>query len=276
MSLQFQNSMERYATAAATLWRGWRPKSSPQCMQAVERAIIPLVSFMPRLSLNWYNTPRIHDFGYHMPGNWSVNLNSYHSTLNLPFGHFIEWVTTPYHECRHAEQTYRIAQGVLAGDMELPGRDMHQQFRAYQPRGVQQIRQAFETGRPLDMNSGQRKQVLRGWLGIPAEVVDHADSHRSYFSNYLGSTSGHLTWYDHHANPVKDAVVDWMKAGYHGELSTINRRAQAMAGKAGGFGRMYMSLAVEKDAYGLEKQLQRLILAKLGKSLPANANETPP
>jgi hypothetical protein len=268
MSLQFENTITIYAEQCCTLWRNWRTLNQPARLSTIKQAISRCIAFLPKLSIKDYNENDLGDFGYHMPSDWSVNLNKHHSYVsNIDFDSFIEWATTPYHESRHAEQTYRIAQGMLCGELDLPGKGRARQTQAMTAnRRPREIIRAHNTGKPLDVDATTRKQTIKNWLGIPMSVITHADSHRSYFQTYCKSAV--RPWYEKRKDPVKNAVIDWMKMSYDKEMRVIDSKAQAKAGKSKGFGRMYGSLPEEKDAFGVEGYLQDKVCRKLGMVRP--------
>jgi len=276
MSLQFEPAINQYAQSVIKMWQDWRTLTPQQRVDGLKTAIKSCVQFLPSLVIRTYNEADMGSYGYHMPADFSVNLNEHHGQFtNILFDDFIEWATTPYHESRHAEQTYRIAQGVLSGELELPRRGFAQQMQTMQGRSPSDIRNALQSGKPMEIDRTLRIRTLRDWLKVPMSVITHADTHRSYFDNYCKSDPGR-PWYDKRVNPIKNAVIDWMKTSYDTQLSVIDRKAQANAGKSRGFGRMYQTLAEEKDAFGLEKYLQGKICKVLQKTRPQDGFHAPP
>jgi hypothetical protein len=274
MSLQFDQPIIHFGNECCDLWRTWLASTAAQRLEKLKQAIRSCVQFLPALTINSYLDANPGDFGFHQPGNWSVNLNSLHSQANyILFDNFIEWATTPYHESRHAEQTFRIAQGVLSGEIELPGKGFSEQMQVLAGRSPRDIRQALETHKPLELNRATRVQTLQAWLKVPMPVVDFADTQRSQFGTYCHSQVP--AWYQHRADPLKNAVIDWMKMSYDTQMRVIDRRAQN-ARSARGFGRMYQTLAEEKDAYGCEGYLQDRICRELHKTRPDDGYHAAP
>jgi hypothetical protein len=284
MSLQFDQHLTNYATVCASLWTPWRATSEIACVNVLLNALRACTNtFLPAINYGNYNNNRLEDYGVTYPHLWRIDINVYHATkLNLPLYQFLEWVTTPFHETRHAEQTYRVIQGVLAGEIEMPGETIHRRTqRALKGKRPGDIVRALESQRPFDViDADTRKNILKDWLRekkgrtpIPDVVIDHADINRDDFANYC--LSGAPSWYDRRGpGAVKSAVIDWMNFTWHpitGE--ELDRRAQA---GLGGFQRMYRTTPEEKDAYGIERVVQGKILALLGKTREANGNDTPP
>jgi hypothetical protein len=280
MSLQFEASMNTYAQNISGLWATWRGKSTNQLFNEAITAIRSCTTFLPAIDYRPYTTADWGDYGVQYPSLWRIDINRHHAMFDdIELEDFIEWVITPYHESRHAEQTYRVAQGVLCGEITLPGKDLANRMQAAMVgRSPREIARAFETGRPLEVvDSVTRKRIVQDWLDIPMAVIDHADAHRSYFQNFLQSSTP--AWLDQRRDPLKNAVIDWMKASYDHHLGELDRKAQNFVGEhteTGGYARFYETLPEEKDAYGIEGAVKTKILANIGKSLPADAHDTPP
>lgn len=84
---------------------------------------------------------------------------------------------------------------------------------------------------------------------------------------------------DQRRDPLKNAVIDWIKASYDHHLGDLDRRAQNFEGErsaTGGYARSYETLPEERDAYGIEGSVKDEILGNLGKNLPADRADTPP
>ena len=274
MSLQFESVMNHYSTAAAQLWLDWRSLTRHERLDFALRAIKRATPFLPGITYGSYWASDWGDYGVHYPGLWSIEINRYHPRhSDIELEDFIEWVLTPFHETRHAEQTYRIAQGVLAGELVPPGKNLHRKFQAVMAgKSPRDIVKALESGNPFAVvDQTVRKRVVQEWLDVPMEVINHADSHRSYFKNFLASRTPQ--WLDYRADGLKNAVIDWMKSSYDHHLGEIDRRAQD---GDKGWDRFYMTLSEEKDAYGIEGFVSKKILERIGKRLPRDANVTPP
>lgn len=274
MSLQFQSCIDAYSRTAAGLWNDWRTKNQMNRLQTALNAIRRATPFLPAVQYDSYSTPDWGDYGVHYPGLWRIEINRYHPAhANITLEDFIEWVMTPFHETRHAEQTYRIAQGVLAGELVPPGQNLQRIIQAaLAGRPPREVAQALESHNPLEVVSADvRKRIVREWLQVPAVVINHADVHRAYFANFLASNVP--SWLAYRRDGLRSAVIDWMKASYDGYLGEIDRRAQ---NQEAGWDRMYMTLPEEKDAYGIEGAVKEKILEFLGKDLDTDANDTPP
>lgn len=274
MSLQFQSCINAYSKAAADLWRVWRTKNRHQRMDLAITAIKRATPFLPAIQYDSYWKSKWGDYGVHYPSLWRIDINRYHPKHNdIRLEDFIEWVMTPFHETRHAEQTYRIAQGVLAGKLIPPGQNLARLLQAAMAgRPAKEVAQALQSKNPFEVASAAvRKKVVKDWLDVPDVVINHADAHRAYFENFLSSNTP--KWLSYRADGLKNAVIDWMKSSYDGHLGEIDRRAQ---NQEKGWDRMYMTLPEEKDAYGIEGEVKVKILEFLGKDLPANEDDTPP
>ena len=280
MSLQYETNLNRYAKAAASLWTTWRSSTTNHLWHEAVKAIKSCTTFLPPIDFRPYTKAKLGDFGVQYPLLWQIRVNRYQAMLDgIPLFLFLEWVVTPYHESRHAEQTYRIAQGVLAGEISFPNKDLARQIQAAMiGRSPREIARAYQAGNPFEVvDAPTRRRIIQNWLEIPPEVILHADVHRTYFNNFL--TSNTPSWLNYRTEPIKNAVIDWMKASYDHHLGDLDRRAQNQEGSktsTGGYGRMYMTLPEEKDAYGIEEGLKAKILALIGKRMPDDENDTPP
>lgn len=277
MSLQFDSIMTQYAKECCTLWGSWRGKSKTDRIHAALTAIRRCTYFLPAVKYDTYFVGKLGDYGVQYPSEWRIEINRYHAQkADLPLDDFLEWATTPYHESRHAEQTYRIAQGVLAGEIVLPGKTLATKMQAaMKGKSPKEIAKALESGNPFEStDTNTRRRIVQEWLDVPMKVVDHADLHRSYFKNYLQSSTP--SWLKgRSSDTVKNAVIDWMKASYDHHLGELDRKAQ---NQEAGWDRFYSEKGIpeEQDAYGIEGVVQAKILAILGKTREANGNDTAP
>ena len=277
MSLQFDSIMTQYAKECCALWNSWRTKSKTDRIQAALTAIRRCTYFLPAVKYDTYFVGKLGDYGVQYPSLWSIEINRYHAQkTDLRLEDFLEWVTTPYHESRHAEQTYRIAQGVLAGEIVLPGKTLATKMQAtMQGKSPREIAKALESGNPFETTDrNTRRRTVQEWLDVPMTVVDHADLHRDYFKNFLQSSTP--SWFKGRSvDPIKNAVIDWMKASYDHHLGELDRKAQ---NQEQGWDRFYSEKGIpeEQDAYGIEGVVQAKILSLLGKSRSANGNDTAP
>lgn len=274
MSLQFQSCINAYSKAAADLWTSWRGQDKWGRLDTALTAIKRATPFLPAVRYDSYSEPDWGDYGVHYPGLWEIRINRFHAKHDdIPLEDFIEWVMTPFHETRHAEQTYRIAQGVLAGKLIPPGQNLARLLQAAMAgRPAKEVAEALQSKNPFEVASAAvRKKVVKDWLDVPDVVINHADAHRAYFENFLAANTP--PWLSYRSDGLKNAVIDWMKSSYDGHLGEIDRRAQ---NQEKGWKRMYMTLPEEKDAYGIEGAVKAKILEFLGKDLPANEADTPP
>jgi hypothetical protein len=277
MSLQFDSIMTQYAKESCALWKAWRGKSQVDRVQAALSAIRRCTHFLPAVKYDTYLVADLGDYGVQYPSLWSIEINRHHAQeADLRLEDFLEWVTTPYHESRHAEQTYRIAQGVLAGDIALPGKSLATKMQsAMQGKSPREIAKAIESRNPFETtDQTTRRRIVQEWLDVPMKVIDHADMCRSYFKNFLQASTP--PWFKGRSgDTIKNAVIDWMKASYDHHLGELDRKAQ---NQEQGWDRFYSKKGIpeEQDAYGIEGVVQGKILSMLGKSRTANAGDTAP
>lgn len=87
--------------------------------QLMVRAIRNATAFMPNLNVVAYPQPagQTGEFDYQT---WSLRVDpNLWNNMNLAFPDFVELCCTLYHEARHAEQFYRIAQGLACGRLQF-------------------------------------------------------------------------------------------------------------------------------------------------------------
>ncbi|MDF1554830.1 MAG: hypothetical protein P1P84_17300 [Deferrisomatales bacterium] len=278
MSLQFDSNITAFAKVAANLWTNWRTLASVARCNALEIAIKARVQFMPPITYQQYHSNQLGSFGWTSLNSWTIGYNAYHSQFpNIPLALWMEWVMTLYHESRHAEQIYRVAQGVFSGIITFPTQDLMKTMQAVMAgKGARAIRQAFETKNPFEaVDRTTRREVVRKWCRLDpgTGVPEHAEIHRSYFANFLAASPP--PWFDKYHrrhDKVKNAVIDWMKSTHDHHLGELSREAQRNAGQSSGYGRFYENLAEEVDAYGIEGVLKGKILGLIGKTMPAKVN----
>src|SRR5262245_28866965 len=122
MSLQTAPVRNAFVNTCADLWRTWN--SGPVLLreharkQKVRQALTAITGFMPAPTLVFLP---IKGWGGFMWGPWRLELNlKYVTKHDIKYGKFVEFCTTIYHETRHAEQFYRIAQGLAQGRLTYP------------------------------------------------------------------------------------------------------------------------------------------------------------
>jgi len=126
MSLQENATMTTFAQSAATLWGHWAhpPVAAGQQRREWRRERIKAMingaaSFMVAPTVSFEDTGTSNgSFGW---SGWTLRLRKDRTADSaLSYEDFVKYCRTMYHETRHAEQFYRIAQGLAAGTLKYP------------------------------------------------------------------------------------------------------------------------------------------------------------
>jgi hypothetical protein len=175
----------------------------------------------------------------------------------------LEICCTIYHEIRHAEQIYRIAQGLASGQLRDPDASSAKELKLMQGENlsVQSRIAMFEAviagQNPLQTNLVASATEIADRLKIPEHVAKHAISHRDYFTNYLNAPRPR--WFKR--GTVLDEINEWMRASYQGEYKNFDQSVQV---KHAGMEAIYRDLPEENDAYGIEDDVREAILQRIG------------
>lgn len=188
--------------------------------------------------------------GYFSWGGWILKLRSAPvENDRLLIADFARYCRTIYHEIRHAEQFFRIAQGLAAGTLKFPEKSVDQVAQAVltmaAPQGGRVATQVATIRDKRKQNFGVTQikltaPVIAEWLTIPQNVADAACRTADQFAQF---TSGPKpAWFKR--NSVLLETEDWMRASYSGSLSETNAFAQTGASR-----KMYRDQPEEHDAH---------------------------
>jgi hypothetical protein len=222
MSLQDTTNgggLQTYSLACRAIWRDWLKLSAVQRKEAFEQAIQAATTFMPTLTI----TPAvISDNGSFSPSNWRLEIRQARlANDRLRLYKFVGLCDTVYHEARHAEQYYRMAQGVASGALEIPDRTLHQQVQEYNRSGSLTFQDKLNLFRGLDqghsiqrsvwgVDDGRRRSVIARWLNIRSDIVQHADTNSAGFATWIN-----LPKPDHYKRGTAlEEVKDWVMDSY--------------------------------------------------------------
>ncbi len=270
MSLQFNNVLNSFVISCASIWREWlagAPVTRKQQRETRFRsAITAMTSFMVHPTVEFANSSGWGSFNWKR---WTLKINQkYTGKDDIRYKDFVEICSTVYHETRHAEQFYRIAQGLSAGVLKFPDVSVAQNVQAMGAGGgtVRSRIALFEsaaTGRdPLQQDMAGRVATIAQRLSIPANVAQHADVHRDYFANYLNASRP--AWFKRPT--VLNEVNEWMRATYKKTFSEMDTWAQGDDGPY----RIYRDLPEENDAHGIENRVQSDLYQRIGNDTPTN------
>jgi hypothetical protein len=205
------------------------------------------------------------NWGSFAPGSWTLTLNSYYlKGVNITYYAFVEYCVTMYHESRHCEQVYRIAQGMASGHLVHPYKDAFQQNSSAE-------NLSFNTLSVKDKiaQSGKRKLPdagnLESWLKIPAGAATHAFQNSNAFPMFLNLTRP--AWFKRPS--IVGEVEDWMdgilKMAKADMIEFAQKQAStAMTASDSKMRALYKAVSVENDAYGIEDAVTAQLQIRLG------------
>lgn len=185
---------------------------------------------------------------------WEVQVNM--MIWNAPtmnYGLFLEFASTLYHEARHAEQTFRIAQGLASNQLTFPRRIGDGVLnRMVQANGVQALRNRFQ----LVGGTGQGAMtpgLLSAMMDVPLNVTQAAQNNAvAAYTAYLNLAKP--AWFKQRR--VRDEVDLWMRSDYTDTGVYLG----------------YAMHPLEQDAFGTEAALKRIIEGMIGVPSAGNAN----
>jgi len=267
MTLQDVNVRTTFVNDCANIWRDWlnggagrKARREAEFLAAINR----MTSFMVAPQVSFNNTGGWGAFSW---PTWRLAVNqTYTNTPNLMYKNFVELCSTVYHETRHAEQFYRIAQGLSIGDLKYPDTSGGQIVQMAQVAGSVRSRinmfNSITTGDPLQTDPGRRPGIIATWVNIPMNVAQHADNARNNFRVWTALPKP--AWFKRPT--VLAEVNEWMRATYKKSFSELDTWAQGDDGPY----RVYRDLPEENDAHGIEDLVQTALYARIGNDTPAN------
>ncbi len=271
-TLQSDSVLESFVDDCAAIWRSWLqdglPGSAASRKQRRERrfraTVGRLTTFMVRPSVEFATSGGWGAFNW---TRWKLRINQCYTGQDaIRYNDFVELCSTVYHETRHAEQFYRIAQGLAAGNLRLPDAravEVTQQLPAW---GA--IKSCVVTSRtdaidddPRYLTATQRAHLIADRMRIPLAVAQHADRQRDGFARYLESATP--AWF--RRLPL-DEVNDWLRATYGKRFSESGAWMQRSPGAHRG----HRNRPEENDARSLEELVQAALYRRIGHDTPRN------
>jgi hypothetical protein len=252
VSLQYVSTMNAFAASAATLWGNWSADQRTPGQrrrdwrrEQIKAMIRTATAFMVTPTIKFQDTGSSNgSFGWEA---WTLHLRANRTVqVGLTYADYVKYCRTMYHEARHAEQFYRIAQGLMLGTLKYPGktgRDVVHEVRvADTAQTFQSTLAMFEkesTGSQIDVTA----KVVQQWLSVPANVSTSAYASRAQFTAFVNS--GRPLWFKR--SSVLLETEEWMRATYAGSLSALNAWTQGDDGPY----QMYRNQPEEHDAHGI-------------------------
>ncbi len=280
-SLQQQDVADRFAVNCLSLWKDWlKPADQAQmdlsgsrlfcrkaALQAAVRELARGVMRCPAVEIR----PLPNSWGCFLCGEWKLQLNeTFLKEDGIVYSDFLEVCRTAFHEARHAEQYYRVAQGLALGAIAFPDTSPAQLVhQAGVGGGVAAKVAAFKTAKAgvarrvvAGMDPAGRARVIAELLKMPLDAARDAEASRDEFNEYLGLPPP--DWFKR--GTAKPEVEDWMRSNYKKTLSEMDAFAQdhhlnpSMRLKA-----MYKALPEEIDAHAIEEMAADAITQRIGR-----------
>lgn len=269
MTMHAQLTMSSFANSMVELWRKWDGANYPGVVGAgrrdrrrrfVESAIRAATTFMP--------TPNIvhADLGSGVCGSfswpsWKLSLNrSYTADTDIEYGDFLEFCVTIYHETRHCEQFFRVAQGLAGGKLAFPDQTTSSIINHHRTtQGLGTVQERMQMFQQASSNQSVRAtpQMIASWLNIPLNVANQASANaNNLFTAFEGTIRP--GWFKR--NTIRLEVEEWMRECYKSTLSGVGNWAQGSDAPY----KFYTNQPTERDAHGIEDGVKALIETGIG------------
>jgi len=183
MTMHASARMLAFANNMKALWTGWEAANfagTPGAQRrdrrraVVDKAIQTVTSFMPTPNVVHVSLDAGVCGSFSWPG-WRLRLNrEYTSDADLPYGEFLEFCVTIYHESRHCEQFFRVAQGLAGGLIAFPDQsisstiDHHRQTKGL---GTVQERMKMFQDAAKKVDEAEKAAKLAPPKGAPARTA---------------------------------------------------------------------------------------------------------
>lgn len=270
MSLQSNNSVTAFSMQCKKLWENWRKGASGTVritnrQNTIRSGIKMVTGFMTPLNIVFVDLGG--DCGSFSWSNWRLKIDKgYIKRANIKYKDFLELCCTAYHETRHAEQFYRIAQGLACEKISFPDKSKAQMIQEVRRTGSSvRDKIALYEGRSLHANTRSSREMIAKWLSIPSNVAGTAVTAKMGFVGYI--QLGKPRWFKR--KTAKLEVEEWMRSTYKKTLGEVNEWAQSDAGPY----KIYRDQAEEHDAHEIEKVLKAKLIQTIGLAYQANKNK---
>lgn len=280
MSLQDNVVLTQFVANCHALWTRWNrhdghPHRSGNREARVRAAVVAMTNFMVAPQVTFQ---AISGWGSFSWTSWTLTLNNRYTNKNdIKYGKFVEFCSTIYHETRHAEQFYRIAQGLALGRLKYPDKSERQivQNIGGSNLSVRQKIGLFGGGggvQPAQLLPDARN--LSTWLNIPLNVAQHAHNSRAGFTTFIGLPKP--AWFKRATILLE--VEDWMRATYKGTYGEMDSFAQSEDDDPNAIREnvynMYRSLPEENDAHAIEDLVVQALTTSIGHAGSENERRT--
>ncbi|TQV71335.1 hypothetical protein FKG94_19670 [Exilibacterium tricleocarpae] len=232
-------------------------------------AIRVTVQFMPVPPLVFQALP-VSTLAYFNHQTWNCTLNSfYFNNGTLTYGAFLKLFSTIYHEIRHAEQFYRIAQGLAGGRLEFPDQPADKTLQAMGRGTVRNAIDNFDTiarGGQGTLTAGR----VANLMNIPLNIAQAASNNaQASFDTY--TRLARPGWFKRPS--IRQEVEDWLQAQYSTTgtaaqpttaMVQANARNNNNTARPNNIYAMYASHPMEYDAFSIEDSVKQMIENRVG------------
>lgn len=268
MSLQDTNSIRFFSRRCQELWRTWRTGANAaaraiQRQGKIQATLRTITGFMPPMNIQFVNLNG--DCGSFAWGSWRLSIDStYTGNDSITYKDFVELCRTAYHESRHAEQFYRIAQGLALGKLSFPDKSRTQAIQDFTKLGLGgggvRAKIALFEGKAMQTNVASRQMIAR-WLNIPQNVAGTAVTAKMGFASFIKSKPA---WFKRQTALAE--VEEWMRSTYKRTLGSMNEWAQSDHGPF----KIYRDLPEEHDAHEIERVIKQNVTQLIGHNYHTN------
>jgi hypothetical protein len=278
-SLQQQDVVDEFARDCLLLWNSWlKPKNQPTVDLAGTRAFCRkdlLKNAIQDMTNGVILRPGVEfkalpkSWGCFLWDKWALHLNeSFLQADDIKYGEFIEICLTAYHETRHAEQAYRVAQGLAAGVIAFPDKlglelVQHGGVAGGVAAKLASIKNARMGARQavIGMDPTARAQVIADLLKIPLTTAQAAEASSAEFNDFLALPKPE--WFRRATSKLE--VEDWLRADFKKTLHEMDSLAQEHGNNSGfRMKAMYHALPEENDAHAIEEMVSGAIVLQIG------------
>jgi hypothetical protein len=218
-SLHTENARSRFVLDCTSLWKKWLEWDADRRQLAMKQAVQAITwGYMIAPALRF---EKVAGGGAEFnPAGWVCKIDRAALRGDPTADEYTELCNSVYHENRHAEQYFRIAQGLASGDLTLHKKDI--------------------------VNSKNRAATVAEILHMNAGIARAADIARAGFAEFAQMPVS--TRHPHAADGWGDTAEEWMRCLCGTDLK-LTMFAQEFAQKGHVGMRLYQKLPVEVDAY---------------------------
>ncbi|MFQ1699253.1 hypothetical protein ACJ5NV_01525 [Loktanella agnita] len=277
MSLHTPLVRNNFANEMRTLWSYWDTTDNilnlgfPGTLMSnvlkrqtlILQAIARVVTFMPVPTVTFTNKLPAHVHGQFRHPQWEILINE--NSLNyVGYGTFMALVSTIYRALRHAEQFFRIAQGLACNQLSFPRLSQDQSDQC----GFDTQQSAQQMSDSVMLQPALTAQQIATLICIPNSVAKAATRNaEALFQGFIDTARPE--WFK--AATVLDEVKDWMNTTFDDSDTQAalkkNPNGDDVARVSTCHANACMidrSHAMEKDAFGVATYIEPQVQMRIG------------